>query len=777
MGGFWRDVVYSFRLFRKSWGFTALAVTCLGLGIGVSTAIFSLINYVYLRPLPVSQANDVVVLSRGGEPMFSWPDYRDLRDRSRTLATVAASLPTESSIDYQGNSSAAGAEAVTANYANAVGAPLALGRWFRSDDELSAVISYKTWQRVFSGDPDVLGKQLRSESRWYTVIGVAGREFAGTYLPIGIDIWVPFGAWAKQYPDIDLENRDTRHAMIFARLNPGIEPSQAAAELNAIASNLPRTGETAPIFVERARGTPNPNTRRKAAPVVILLMAVAGLILLIACINVGNLLLARGAAREREITIRLALGAARRRVVRQLFTENLALGLCGGCAGVLIGYALSRTMEASVPMTPFGEILSINLRMDPRVLIFALCAALGSTLIFGTGPAWRAGRFKSRFRLRDMAVIGQVSLSLFLLLTAGLFVRVLLHMHTIDPGFRVDHRLFANTLASPPEFTPESGRRFYLDLEPRLLQLPGVRSVGLTSYLPLLPTPTDCAASAGGQNVRSTSVWIGSGFLQTMGVPLLAGRNFTSNEPRDNIAIVNEALASQLWPGQPAVGQTLRYGCKNPVELEVVGVARNSQTRSLGGPAEPHVYRPFTGDYGGMMAVVVETGPEPSAMLETVRSAIHSANPDVRIYGIRTLSEFVDRSYWQVRWEASLLAVIGFLALLLAVIGLHGVIAHFASQRTRDIGVRIAVGARPADIRAFVLRRGMALALPGLVLGIALSLAAGRALSGLLFGVSPADFPTYIAVLLLWIAVSAAALLAPANRAAAADPVDALRHE
>jgi predicted permease len=777
MGGIWRDILFSFRLVGKARGFTALAVTCLGLGIGVSTAIFSLINYVYLRPLPVSQANDVVVVSRGGEPMFSWPDYRDLRDRSHSLAAVAASTPTESSIDYQGNSTAAGAEAVTANYAKAIGAPLALGRWFRTDDEPSAVISYKTWQRVFGEDPDVLGKQVRSENRWYTVIGVAGKEFAGTYLPIGIDIWVPFGAWAKQYPNIELETRDRRHVMIFARLNPGFEPSQAAAELNAIASNLPRSGETAPIFVERARGTPNPNTRRKAAPIVILLLAVAGLILLIACVNVGNLLLARGAARQREIGIRLALGAARRRIVRQLFTENLALGLCGGCAGILIGYALSRAIEASVPMTPFGEILSIHLRIDPRVLGFTACAALASTLLFGTGPAWRAGRPDGRFQLRNIAVIAQVSLSLFLLLTAGLFVRVLLRMHTIDPGFQVDHRLFANTLVSPPEFSPESGRRFYLDLESRLLQLPGVRSVGLTSYLPLLPIPTDCAASAGGQNVRSTSVSIGSGFLQTMSIPLLAGRDFTANEPRDNVAIVNEALASQLWPNQPAVGQTLRYGCKHPVELEVVGVARNSQTRSLGGPAEPHIYSPFTRDYGGMMAVVVATGPDADAVLETVRSAISSANPNVRIYGVRTLSEFVDRSYWQVRWESSLLAVIGLLALVLAVAGLYGVIAHFVSRRTRDIGVRVAVGARPADIRIFVLRRGMALALPGLAIGIGLALASGRALSGLLLGVSPADFPTYATVVLMWTAVSVAAFLIPANRAAAADPVDALRHE
>jgi predicted permease len=777
MGGFWRDVVYSFRLFRKSRGFTALAVICLGLGIGVNTAIFSLINYVYLRPLPVAHANDLVILNRGGDPMFSWPDYRDLRDRSRTLAAVAASTPTESSIDYQGNSSSAGAEAVTANYAQAVGAPLALGRWFRTDDEPSAVISYKTWQRVFGSDPDVLGKQVRSESRWYTVVGVAGREFAGTYLPIGIDIWVPFRAWAGQFDDIDLENRERRRVMIFARLNSGIEPSQAAAELNAIASNLPRTGENASVFVERARGTPNPNTRRQAVPVVVMLVVVAALILLIACVNVGNLLLARGAARQREISIRLALGAGRRRVLRQLFTENLALGLCGGGAGIVFGYALSRAIEASLPATPFGEILSINLKTDPRVLAFALFAALVSTLVFGTGPAWRAGRAEGRFRFRNFAVVGQVSLSLFLLLTAGLFVRVLLRMHAIDPGFRIDHRLFANTLVSSPEFTAESGRRFYLDLESRLLQLPGVHSVGLTSYLPLLPTPADCAAAPGGQTVRSTSVWAGSGFLQTMGIPLLAVRDFTSNEPRDNIAIVNEALASQLWPNRPAIGKTLSLGCKHPFELEVVGVARNSETRSLGGPAEPHIYRPFTRDYGGMMAVVMETGPDPVAMLEAVRSAIRSANPNVRIYGVRTLSEFVDRSYWQVRWEASLLAVIGLLALLLAVVGLYGVIANFVSQRTRDIGVRVAVGAERSDIRAFVLRRAMALVLPGLALGLALSLASGRALTGLLFGVSPADLPTYTAVLLLWVVVSLLAFLIPANRAAAVDPVEALRHE
>jgi predicted permease len=409
--------------------------------------------------------------------------------------------------------------------------------------------------------------------------------------------------------------------------------------------------------------------------------------------------------------------------------------------------------------------------------VFAASAALVSTLIFGTGPAWQAGRQKGRLRLRSIAVVAQVSLSLFVLLIAGLFVRVLLRMHTIDPGFGVDHQLFANTLASPPEFTPESGRRFYLDLESRLRELPEVRNVALTSYLPLLPTPTDCAASVGHHSTRATSVQTGAGFLQTMGIPLLAGRDLTANEPRENVAIVNEALASQLWPNRPAIGETLLFGCKHPVEIEVIGVARNSQTRSIAGPAEPHIYRPFTQDYGGMMSVLVETGPEPGAMLETVRSVIRSASPAVRIYGVRTLSEFVDRSYWQVRWEASLLAVIGVLALFLAVIGLYGVIANFVSQRTRDIGVRVAIGANQSTIRAFVLRRGMALALPGMTLGVALSLASGRALSAFLFGVSPADFPTYAAVLLLWMAVCALALLIPANRAAAVDPVETLRHE
>jgi putative ABC transport system permease protein len=262
-----------------------------------------------------------------------------------------------------------------------------------------------------------------------------------------------------------------------------------------------------------------------------------------------------------------------------------------------------------------------------------------------------------------------------------------------------------------------------------------------------------------------------------MGIPLLAGRDFTANEPRENVAIVNEALASQLWPDRPAIGQTLLFGCKHPVEIEVIGVTRNSQTRSIAGPAEPHIYRPFTQDYGGMMSVLVETGPEPGAMVETVRSVIRSASPAVRIYGVRTLAEFVDGSYWQVRWEASLLAVIGALALFLAVIGLYGVIANFVSQQTRDIGVRVAIGASRSAIRAFVLRRGMALALPGMTLGVALSLASGRALSAFLFGVSPADFPTYAAVLLLWMAVCALALLIPANRAAAVDPVVALRHE
>jgi predicted permease len=451
-------------LFRKSPGFTFLAVLCLALGIGANASIFSLLNAVYLRPLPVANASRIVVLSRHGDPLFTPAEYRGLAERSQTLAGLTASSPEESDLSLEGGAALIGAEPVAGNYARVLGARTVLGRWFDREDEPAAVISYGVWQRLFHGDPQVLGKTIRSESHTYTVCGVAPPEFGGTYAPLRIDLWVPFRYWAGQ-------DAPRRRVMVFGALKPGITVLQAAAELNSLAAELRRqnvaTTEPAatPLVLEPVRGVPNPASRHQAVPIVILLMTVVSLVLVIACVNVGNLLLARSMGRQREVAVRFALGASRARVLRQLMTENLALGLAGGACGVLVGYAGNRLLQAALPALPFGEMLRVDLPLDLRVIVYSGLIALLTSLLFGLLPAQQGSRYDlaavlkgggvigGRMRLRLATLSGQIAVSLLLLLTAGLFARATLRFHNTDPGFATENHLFAPVFVPQPQFT------------------------------------------------------------------------------------------------------------------------------------------------------------------------------------------------------------------------------------------------------------------------------------------------------------------------------------
>ena len=579
-----RDVLYSLRQFAKSPGFAVLAILCLGLGIGVNASIFSVLNSLFLRPLPVLAPNRVVVLSRNHAPLISYPDFRDLRDRTVTLEGMAASFPTESSLDFEGVAHNAAAEAVSLNYPQVIGVRPFLGRWFQSEDEDSCVISYRAWQRLFGGDPNVLGKRVRSETQWYTVTGVAPKEFEGIYLPMSMDLWVPLHHWTEQHSGMNARFEDRAQPMvfIFGRMKPGIAPRQVAAELNSIAAQM-ETPKTKPslIVVEQVEGVPAANTRRNAAPLAGVLMAVVGVILLIACVNVGNLLIARGAARHREISVRVALGASRVRLLRQLLTESLLLSMGGGIAGIVLGIWTNRLLEILLAAGPYDSI-QLDLAADKRVLLFTALLSLATTLIFGLAPAWRSSRIdviaglkgtvpsQARFGMRRVSLIAQVSLSLVLLLTAGLFIRVLISFHAADPGFAVEHRLYVSTYVSAPEFTPESGHVFYGEVLNRLRALPGVKSAAITNYLPLTPLPETCAAAPGQDSVASTSSIISRGFLETMRTPLDSGRDFRDVESPP-VAIVNEAMAKRLWPNESALGKYVQLGCRNKSMAEVVG--------------------------------------------------------------------------------------------------------------------------------------------------------------------------------------------------------------
>ena len=600
-----------------------MALLCLALGIGVNASIFSLLDSVYLRPLPVGNADRVVVLSRGGSPLFPYPEYRALRDRNQSLEGLAVSEPEESDLSFEGNAMLIGAEPVSANYAAVLGARTSLGHWFSREDEPAAVISYHTWQQLFHGDPGVLGKTIRSESHAYTVVGVAPPDFAGIYAPLRIDLWVPFRYWAGS-------DADRRRAMVFGCLKRGVAVSQAAAELNAIATLIHREHPDlakdthVPLALELVRGIPNPVGRRQAMPVVILLMTVVGLVLLIACMNVGNLLVARGMGRQREVAVRFALGAGRARVLRQLMTENLVLALLGGAAGVLVGYATNRLLVAALPMLPFGEAFRLDLPLDFRVLLYSGSVALFTALLFGLFPALQSSRGDltavlrganvtgGRLRLRLVMLTGQVALSLVLLLTAGLFARLIVHLHELDPGFASASRIYAAAFVPAPQFTPASGRIFYDQTLDRLRALPGVRSASLTTRLPMYAAGIagTCVALEGDHPTPATSTTINRGFLDTLRIPLLEGRDFGSADKPDGppTAIVNQTLARRLWPNQPAVGRNFQVGCDHPRTLQVIGVARDSKIRSMNEVTLPHVYLPFSQAYeGGIVFLVVET--------------------------------------------------------------------------------------------------------------------------------------------------------------------------
>ena len=781
------------RLLRKSPTFTLLALLCLALGIGVNASIFSLLDAVYLRPLPVGNADRVAVLSRAGSPVFPYPEYRALRDRSQSLEGLAFSQPEESDLSFEGHASLTGAEPVSANYAAVLGVRTAVGRWFTSEDEPAAVISFHAWQNLFHGDPGVLGKIIRSESHAYTVVGVARPEFAGIYAPLRIDLWVPFRYWAGNHAN-------GRRGMIFACLKRGIGVSQAAAELNAVATLIHRENPEmakdagAPLRLELVRGIPNPVGRRQAMPVVILLMAVVGLVLLIACTNVGNLLMARGVERRREIAVRFALGAGRARVLRQLMTENLTLGFLGGAAGVLVGYASNRLLMAALPMLPFGEMFRFDLPLDSRVVLYTGSVALLTVFLFGLLPALQSSRGDlaaalkganiagGRLRLRLAMLSGQIALSLVLLLTAGLFARVIVRFHHLDPGFASANRLYAPAFVPAPQFTPASGRVFYEQMLVRLRARPGVRSASLTTRLPLYAAGIagTCVEREGGHPTTATSTTIDGGFLDTLRIPLLEGRDFASTDKADGppVGIVNQALVRRLWPNQPAVGRTFQVGCDHPRTVRVVGVARDSKIRSMNEVTLPHVYLPFSQAYeGGIVFLVVETAGDPGPLVERVRQTLISADPDFRTYGVHRLSEALDASFWQARFELWVLGILGALALVLAAVGMYGVLAYHVTARTREIGIRVALGARPREVVRLVIGQGLRVTMAGIGIGLLIFALASRLLATLVEGVSPTDAVTWASAVGVWIAVALAACWLPARRAARVEPLVALRDE
>jgi predicted permease len=791
----WRDLWHAVRQVRRAPAFTALAVLCLGLGIGVNTSIFGVLNAVTFRPMAVQDPDRVVVVSRGPDARFSLAAYRGFRERTRTLSGLTATLPSESDLDIDGESQFVAAEAVSGNYAAVLGARAALGQWFTEDADPVAVISHAVWQRRFGLDPNVIGRTVRSESQSYTIVGVARSDFNGIFSPLRTDLWIPIDT-RPSLARLQDDPAARPLLMLFGRLAEGSTASQASIELNAIDAQVTadqglRPEKTVPIVADQVRGIANPDSRRRTQVIAAFLSVVVGLVLLIACVNVGHLLLVRGAVRQREFAVRRALGASRGRLLQQLLAESLVVALAGGICGLIFAHWTNAILQRSLPLVQGFFPIQLDFSFDWRVITYATAISLTTTVLCGLLPAWRASRTSAlmaskgdiaagRPRGRPFGLVAQVVMSFVLLLISGTFIQALVRMQSADPGFAVAGRLYAYTYISTAEIARPDRRQIYSNAMERLRALPGVRAATITSSLPLMPSGSECVSIPNGTRLPVTSAAVEPGYFDTMDIALVAGRDFALREASQDAfsIVINERLARMLWPRSSAVGERVLVGCEESQPATVIGVVRNSAVRSLGETAAPHTYVSFARQKEvGLTAILLETTTPPGGMVQLVRRTLVELGQGMRVYNVQPLSDHLEKSYASIRWQASMLTAFGVLALALAAVGLYGVIAYRVALRTREIGVRMALGAGRRQVFREVVGHGLSIAVVGVLIGEVLTIAAGRVLGSMDADIRPPGSVVLAATGIIWMAVALVASYVPAARAARVNPLVALRYE
>lgn len=798
-----QDVRYALRQLRQHPGFTLVSVLTLALGIGATTAVFSVVNALLLRPLPVATPERLVSLhevQRGaavqafGQSLASHGRFREFQQATREVfAGLAAFRLDEGSLRTEEAARPVMALTTSANYFDVLGVRPALGGFFHADQEPTGgaeptvVLSHRLWTSQFGARPGVIGEAVAVNGRAYTIVGVAPAEFHGTLSGLLVDLWLPAGADPAVLDG-------TRGLLLFGRLRDGLERARAEAALQIIAPRLPPDRpelETLGVRLDALTGVPAA-WRDGLIGFVGLLFGTAALVLAIAGTNVAGVLLARAAGRRRELALRLALGAGRGRVVRQLLTESLLLFLLGAGAGLLLTMLLTRLLRridqvASLPV-------SVSAPLDMRVLAFALAVALACGVGFSLAPALRATRAAvlpalkagergatPRSRLQSAFVVAQLALSVLLLVCAGLFVRTLQQALRADVGFDAAAVVSAEIDLVPIGYEPERAARLFAQLTERVRAQPGVEQAGLAVWAPLRGNSwTQGVQRADGAGADEHPLQpaefrtIGPNYFRTLRIPLLAGRDFANadREGAPPVVIVNRALAERIWPGENPVGRRLRV---NGRDSEVVGVARDGKYVSLREEPTGVVFRPLAQNPRGAMTLLVRSHATPAAVQAMLRRELAALEPAVALSQVQTLPGVLRTAFLPQRIAALLIGVFGLVGLLLAALGVYGALALQVAQRTREIGVRVALGARVADVVRLVLRRGATLALLGLAVGTLAAAGATRVVASLLYGVSPTDPLTFAAVALLLLAVALLASWLPARRAARVDPVIALR--
>ncbi|HEY6290018.1 MAG TPA: ABC transporter permease, partial [Terriglobia bacterium] len=798
MKGLWQDVGYGWRTLRKNPGFTALAVLTLALGIGANTTIFSWINSTLLNPIPGARdASKIVSLTLGGTVVdpgqFSYPDYVDLRAGSRTFSGLMAFAFRTLDLTGTGKPEQLWAADVSANYFDVLGVRPILGRAFVPAEDQKpggapvVVLSYSLWQRRFGGDDSILGRTIFLNQHPFTVVGVAPAAFQGTMTGLRTDLWVPVmmqqqvaGAWDW------LHDRGDNELMVQGRLAPGVSVQQARDEMNLLMKHLSEAFPNSHFGHNEVQVYPlwrGPNGANAYFYVLLpMLMGMAGVVLLLACANVANLLLVRSVARRREIAIRMSIGASRWQVVRQLLVESLLLALVGGGVAMLITAWIAGTFANFVPRTSFP--VSLDVRPDRAVLIAALVISVITGVVFGVLPALRAsgldpvsvlkeeagsasaGRHKAR--LTSALVVAQLAMSLLLLVSAGLFIRAFRRAQRLDPGFNANHVLIASYDLFPAGYTRDQGMKFHRQLLTKLGALAGVQSVSLADAIPLGMVRNMETVKLEGYEPRPheamdiRSAQIGPDYLRTMQIPLLAGREFTfqDNDHSQDVAVVNQALADRYWPHQDAIGR--RVWAQGHWST-IVGVARTSDYDELNETPRPFLYLPFLQSYTSHPIIHARVAGDPLAFASVLEKAVHELNGDLALFDVDSLLARVQVASTNARIAGTFVGAFGLLALVLATVGIYGVIAYTTRQRTREIGIRVALGARQADVFRLVVGQGLRLTLAGLFIGLAVSLMLTRFLQSQLFGLAATDSVTFTGVAVLLCAVALAATYIPAR--------------
>jgi predicted permease len=821
---FIQDVRYGLRMLRKNPGFTAVAVLSLALGIGANTTIFTVVNAVLLNALPVRDLSRLVQMdtvdsktlvtqAKAVKLGLSVPNFRDYRRDNLVFTDLAAILPTPLTWSGGAEPRQVQGELVSANYFDVLGMRPALGRFFMADEDTKpsgndvAILSYYYWANKLGSDPNIVGKPLIFDARPYTVIGVAPRGFKGTLTFLSSEqVWIPTSMKDQILGGKDREFFDDRRALTLltvGRLRPGVNMVAAEASLKTMATHLESEFPTdnsgrSVALTPLAEAAVGANNHKQIALAGSLMMGIVGLVLLIACVNLANLLLAQGARRQKEISLRAALGANRSRIMRQMLTESLLLSLAGGAVGLAFAYAGRSILWSFRP--PFIEQSGIDLSLDSHVLLFTLGVAILTGLIFGLMPAVKASRpdlmetLKEGGRggtmgwrrdpLRSLLVIGEMALALIALVGAGLFLRSMQNAQKIDLGFESKNLLAMNFDLGALHYEEGRGEQFYRAAIERVKNSPGVASASVASNPPLgggfartiFPEGRD--ETSGYRGTLTVVNDITPEYFNTLRIPVVRGRVFTDSDRKEAaiVAIASEAMAKQFWPNEDALGKRFHF-FGDPTLREIVGVVANSVVNEVGEEPQPIVFLPMTQDYVPAAALQVRTIGRPENVEATTRATLQSLDSNLAITNVFTIEEIVAQALWAPRMGGILLALFGALALVLSAVGVYGVLSYSVNQQTREIGLRMALGAQRGDVLRLILGQGLRLTVLGLGLGVIFALALMRVLVSLLFSVRAYDPSTYTAVTMLLTVVALVACYVPARRAMRVDPMVALRYD